>query len=253
VVSPAPVIFALLVTVGVGLALPFVVLAVIPGWTRLLPKPGPWLARLRQLLAFPLLGTLVWLLSIHGQLTGAIGMTQLLAFLVTVAFATWLFGVLQRRQVALPAALAVALMIPAMAGGFTLDFPEVDRTASMSAGWQAWNEQSVTDELAAGRPVFVDFTAAWCATCKANEHLVIRSDAVEAAFARYNVSRFVADWTRPDDRIHAKLAEFGRAGVPMYLVYSPLAPDQPQLLPEILTVDSVLEALRRAADGSPAS
>ena len=112
---------------------------------------------------------------------------------------------------------------------------------------QPWDEAAVAAALAAGQPVFIDFTADWCLTCKFNERTVLTREQVRAAFAEHKVAFFVADWTRRDARISAKLAEFGRAGVPMYLVVSPAAPGKPEVLPELLTQDSVVQAVRRAA------
>ncbi|MFP2896687.1 thioredoxin family protein, partial [Corallococcus sp. 4LFB] len=124
--------------------------------------------------------------------------------------------------------------------------------ASSHGGSQPWDEAAVTAALAAGQPVFVDFTADWCLTCKFNERTVLSRDDVRQAFLKHNVAFFVADWTRRDARITTKLAEHGRAGVPMYLVLSPGAPDAPEVLNELLTADSVIQAVRRAAEcGSP--
>jgi thiol:disulfide interchange protein len=178
------------------------------------------------------------------------GMARLLAFLVAVALGAWLYGRSQATEgtwkwVGRGVALALLLGI----GGFALRFEEAPsgRQASAAARAQPWEEAAVAAALKAGQPVFVDFTADWCLTCKFNERTVLAREDVRAAFARHQVAFFVADWTRRDARISAQLAAHGRAGVPMYLVISPSAPAQPEVLPELLTQDLVIQAVERAA------
>jgi thiol:disulfide interchange protein DsbD len=115
---------------------------------------------------------------------------------------------------------------------------------------QPWDDAAVAAALKAGQPVFIDFTADWCLTCKFNERTVLAREEVRTAFSRHQVAFFVADWTRRDERITAKLGEHGRAGVPLYLVISPTAPDRPEILPELLTPDLVIQAVQRAAGAS---
>jgi thiol:disulfide interchange protein DsbD len=236
---------------GLGLALPFCMLVLVPGLTKLLPKPGAWMERGKQLLGFALLGTTVWLLWVMGGLTGVDGMARLLAFLAVVGLGAWLYGLVQGASGGRKAAgVAAVVAVLAVGGGLSLRFDETGpavRKASMVAEAQPWDEAAVAAALKAGQPVFIDFTADWCLTCKFNERTVLTREDVRAAFAQHNVAFFVADWTRRDERISAKLAEFGRAGVPMYLVVSPATPDKPEVLPELLTTDSVTDAVRRAA------
>jgi len=123
--------------------------------------------------------------------------------------------------------------------------------AAPVAGREAWSEEAVSRALAQGHPVLVDFTADWCLSCKFNERTVLASEAVQSALARTGTRVMVADWTRRDARIGRTLARHGRAGVPMYLVYSPARPDQPEVLPELLTTDLVVSALERAAATGP--
>ena len=236
---------------GLGLALPFCLLVLVPGLSKLLPKPGAWMERGKQLLGFALLGTTVWLVWVMGGLTGVDGMAQLLAFLALVGLGAWMYGLAQGASGGRKAAgLASVVAVLALGGFLTLRFEETGpalRKASMVAEAQPWSEEAVRAALAAGQPVFIDFTADWCLTCKFNERTVLAGKEVRAALAEHKVAFFVADWTRRDERISAKLAEFGRAGVPMYLVVSPAAPTKPEVLPELLTTDSVIEAVRRAA------
>ncbi len=237
---------------GLGLALPFCLLVLVPGLTKLLPKPGAWMEHGKQLLGFALLGTTVWLVWVMGGLTGVDGMARLLSFLAVVGLGAWLYGLAQGASGGRKAAgVAAVVAVLAVGGGLSLRFEETGpavRKASMVAEAQPWDEAAVAAALKAGQPVFVDFTADWCLTCKFNERTVLTREEVRAAFAQHNVAFFVADWTRRDERISAKLAEFGRAGVPMYLVVSPAAPDKPEVLPELLTADSVTDAVRRAAE-----
>lgn len=236
---------------GLGLALPFCLLVLVPGLTKLLPKPGAWMERGKQLLGFALLGTTVWLTWVMGGLAGVDGMARLLAFLAVVGLGAWLYGLAQGASGGRKAAgVAAVVAVLAMGGGLSLRFEETGpalRKASAVGEAQPWDEAAVASALEAGQPVFIDFTADWCLTCKFNERTVLTREDVRAAFAEHKVAFFVADWTRRDARISAKLAEFGRAGVPMYLVVSPASPGKPEVLPELLTRDSVVEAVRRAA------
>jgi thiol:disulfide interchange protein/DsbC/DsbD-like thiol-disulfide interchange protein len=257
----AATVVAVFVALGLGLALPFCLLVMVPGLAKRLPKPGMWMERGKQFLGFALLGTTVWLVWVMGGLAGVDGMARLLAFLIAVGLGTWLYGQSQgleggRRGVT----VALAVLVLVGSGAVTLRFAEAQaalesRGAVASAshgGSQPWDEAAVTAALAAGQPVFVDFTADWCLTCKFNERTVLSRDDVRQAFLQHHVAFFVADWTRRDARITSKLAEHGRAGVPMYLVVSPGAPDKPEVLNELLTADSVIQAVKRAAEcGSP--
>ncbi|CAM3272200.1 thiol:disulfide interchange protein [Corallococcus sp. ZKHCc1 1396] len=250
----AATVVAVFLALGLGLALPFCVLVLVPGLAKRLPKPGMWMERGKQFLGFALLATTVWLVWVMGGLAGVDGMGRLLAFLIAVGLGTWLYGQSQgleggRRGVTV--GLAVLTLVGA--GTVALRFDEAQasvetRGATVAAhgGSQAWDEAAVSAALAAGQPVFVDFTADWCLTCKFNERTVLSREDVRQAFMKHNVAFFVADWTRRDARITAKLAAHGRAGVPMYLVLSPGSPDKPEVLNELLTADSVIQAVQRA-------
>jgi thiol:disulfide interchange protein DsbD len=209
------------------------------------------MAQLRRLLGFAVLATVVWLLSIPASASAIIA---LLAWLVAVALGTWIGGSLQaagRRGAARATALAVAALAMAAAPLLPLDAPASSSAAQATHSvWRPFDPAAIRSELAAGRAVFVDFTADWCLTCKANEQLVLADPRVEREFERLEVVRFKADWTRRDERIRAELAAHGRAGVPMYLVYSPGAPEVPVVLPELLSIQRVIDALRRAAPPS---
>ncbi|WNG30991.1 thiol:disulfide interchange protein [Cystobacter fuscus] len=241
-------VLATFLFMGLGLALPFCLLVLVPGLAKRLPRPGPWMDHGKKLLGFALLATTVWLVWVMGGLAGVDGMARLLAFLTVVALGAWIYGLLQdstggRKAVGVGA--VVALLVVGGAG--FLRFEELRGSAPREASAQAWSEEAVAAALAAGQPVFIDFTADWCLTCKFNERTVLQREDVRAAFAQHKVAFFVADWTRRDAAISAKLAEFGRAGVPMYLLVSPSAPGKPEVLSELLTADSLIDSVRRAA------
>jgi len=240
--SPTGVILSIFAAIGLGLAFPFVAISMLPGLARVLPRPGAWMLRLRASLGFALVGTNVWLLWILGRSAGVDAMVTLLAFLVAVAFTTWLFGMAQLGgHQRIKAAVGMAVLVLGLAGlsavGLRHESQEV----------RAFDPASITQELEAGRTVFVYFTADWCITCAANERLVLSDDRVQAAFGRGDVAVFKADWTRRDESIRLELARFGRAGVPMYLVYRAGAEEDPIVLPELLNVDLVLEALSQSS------
>ena len=237
----APVVLAVFAAVGLGLAAPFCALVLLPGLRSRLPRPGAWMERGKQLLGFALLGTAVWLVSILGSQAGVDGVVRLLAFLVVVALAAWAWGAWRLRPV-----LAGGLLLVGATAVLALRFAPA---AEPAAGREAWSDAMVARVLAQGRPVLVDFTAEWCLSCKFNERTVLASEQVQSAVARTRTQLLVADWTRRDAAIAQKLLRHGRAGVPMYLVYSPARPDQPEVLPELLTAETVVSALERAASG----
>jgi thiol:disulfide interchange protein DsbD len=250
--STTPVIFGIFAAIGVGLAAPYVAVTVSPAAARFIPRAGPWMLHVRSALGFALLATVVWLVWVMGRATSVEGMAVLLAFLVAVAGIAWLYGALQaagRPQGALVALVALGL------AGLGLGLAELplvpDRAEAPVAGASLaalpFDRERVQASLAEGRPVFVYFTADWCLTCKVTERLVLADGRVQAELHRLGVAAFKADWTRRDETIRAELESLGKAGVPAYVVYSPEAPTVPRVLPELLTVDALIGALRDAA------
>ena len=224
---------------GLGMALPYLALAWFPGWLARLPKPGPWMVRLKQALAFPLYATVVWLAWVLGRQAGLDAVVWLLAAAVVVAIAAWLAGLpgirgpLARGAIGLLAAAAIA--IAAFPRDGAAPPPAADGT------WQPYSAQTLAALTASGKPVFVDFTAAWCVTCQVNKKLVLARDEMLDAFRARGVQLVRADWTRRDPEIAQALARIGRSGVPAYVVYKPGR--APLVLPEILTRERVIEAL----------
>jgi thiol:disulfide interchange protein DsbD len=250
---PWPMALTVFLMLGLGLALPYVLVSVIPGLLARLPRPGPWMERLKALLAFPMYGAALWLVWVFSRQTGAEALGLLLAAGLGVALAGWLFGLAQTERalgrrglilafsgvVAVAAALAgtvMAVRLPAEAAGQT----EVPGPASAP-----WSAAAVESALAQGRPVLVNFTADWCVTCKINEAGALTSARTRAALQAANAVYLVGDWTRRDDAITAELQRHGRSGVPLYLLYTP-GEAQPRILPQLLTEGVVVEALARA-------
>jgi thiol:disulfide interchange protein/DsbC/DsbD-like thiol-disulfide interchange protein len=244
----ALVVFAAL---GLGMALPFVLLTCFDPLLRRMPKPGMWMERLKQILAFPLYATAAWLIWVLTVQTGASGLATVLAGAVLVAFASYLYGQNLSgawrwigRSVALVAVLAaVVLPVAALTG-------PAARSADIrgsDTGTLVFSDAAVSTALAAGKPVFVDFTAAWCITCLANERIALSREAVQAAMLHKNVVCMKADWTNQDSAITVALQKFGRSGVPLYLLYAPNQAE-PHILPQILTERLVLDAIDTLPD-----
>jgi thiol:disulfide interchange protein DsbD len=227
---------------GLGMALPFAALGLAPGLARALPKPGAWMERLRQGLAFPMYGAAVWLAWVVSVEAGPQGVLVVLAGAVLIGFAAWLTGVVQAsgsrlgRGVAAAALAAALALLPLMGSGSNA------AEAPTEEGAERWSAERVAAALAEGRPVFVNLTAAWCITCQVNDRLALRTEAVRAAMAASNTLYLVGDWTRGDAAIGALIRSVGREGVPVYLLYRPGAAS-PEILPQILTEGIVLRAL----------
>jgi thiol:disulfide interchange protein DsbD len=249
IAQPPAQTLAVFVALGLGMALPFLLLSVFPAWRRVLPRPGAWMERMKQLLAFPLYGTVAWLAWVLGAQVDNDAVMRLLATLVVVAFALWAWRAYRGGGSRTWSVVAAAGLAAAIAVGWPLfnGARDADAAATRSAGsgsdhsWQPFSTARVTELADAGRPVFVDFTAAWCVTCQVNKRLVLNSADVRAAFASHDVALVRADWTRRDPAITAALGSLGRNGVPVYVLYRP--GKEPLLLPEVLQKGTVIDAL----------
>jgi len=262
VTQSALVALAIFAALGAGMAAPYFALTLAPSWLARLPRPGAWMERLKQLMAFPMFLTCVWLFWVLGQQVGIDAVGAVLGALVGIGLWAWATGQAQRgmpkmRWFAGGAAVAtLAVVLPllhtAVQAGAAAPAEAAGRSehAAAAAGvagraapadWSHWTREGQVEALAQGSPVFVDFTAAWCITCQANKRLVLHDERVEAAFRQHGVVRLQADWTRHDEAISRELARLQRSGVPVYVLYDRRGVQH--VLPEILSTQAVLDAL----------
>jgi len=249
---------AVFAALGLGMALPYLLASAWPALARALPRPGVWMATFKTLMAFPMFATVVWLAWVLGQQAGMDAVAGLLGVLLALALAAWAWGLPAPR----PAPRVLWLSVSALLVAATLAWawpswqaaPVSAAVATAGTGapsqvedagtgdWQPWSPQRVQAALASGRPVFVDFTAAWCVTCQFNKRTTLADAQVRADFAAKRVVLLRADWTRRDPTITAALAQLGRNGVPVYLLQAP-GSAAPRVLSEVLSVREVREAL----------
>ena len=243
-------VFAIFAALGVGLALPYLLVATFPGIARLMPRPGRWMVALRRVLGAALALTAVWLLSVLMVQVGEVAALAVAVLMGGLVVALWLGRRLQSSARWAGPALAgllalVAFAIPAAFGPSAGAAPTV---SDATTRWVPFAERAIRDEVSAGRVVFVDVTADWCITCQANKKLVLNRGEVAKRLDGAGLVAMRADWTRPDDGIARYLASHGRYGIPFNIVYGPGAPEG-IALPELLTESVVLEALDRARGG----
>jgi thiol:disulfide interchange protein DsbD len=243
--QPAAVTFAVFTALALGLAAPYVALTLQPAWTRILPRPGVWMEILRQAVAVPIFATVIWLSWVLARAYGAALLASLLAGFLLLAIAGWFLGRWPaKRWSAAVAAIFLAAMVAlsALAPARLAVVPE--SASAETQGWEPYSAAALARYQAAGRPVFVDFSASWCLSCQVNERVALNRPEVMQAFADHNVALLKADWTRHDEAITQALTTLGRSGVPAYALYAP-GQSQPQMLPEALTPGIVLDALNK--------
>jgi thiol:disulfide interchange protein DsbD len=243
IVLPGWQALAIFIALGLGLALPYLLASWVPAVARWLPRPGAWMETFRRLMAFPLFATVAWLVWVLGQQSGIDGAGALLALLVAMSMVVWALTLRGRTRVAL-ASLAVAglaVLAWSTGGAITRVAAAAAPVAGVQDRWQAWDAGRVEQLLAEGRPVFVDFTAAWCVTCQVNKRTTLGREELLADFDARRYALLRADWTRRDPAISAALAQLGRSGVPVYVVYRPGKP--PVVLSEVLSVAEVRSAI----------
>lgn len=244
----APVILAMFAAVATGMGFPYLLLTARPGWMKFLPRPGAWMERLKQIMGFPLMATLVWILGIVGGQRGTDGVFWFLCFLLSLSISCWLYGSFcgpLSRTRSRAAAIFLAVLIGGGGGWYFLaqKFALVGSHESGGIEWVPFSAKSLTALQASGKSVFVDFTADWCITCKFNERTAIDTPAVQQLLRDKNVVPMRADWTNANPEITAALKSFGRVGVPFYVIYPAGRAGEPVVLPELLTESLLVDAL----------
>ncbi len=257
--QPPHVIVLLFFAIGLGLASPYLLLSWKPQWLKFLPKPGAWMDKFKKIMGIPMLATAVWLFSLTSSSFGQNGALGLGIFAVCLAIFTWIWGkFIQRSAKNKSTAAIIALVI--LAAGYLYGLEnqakwrrpqqvsvKIEKAKDDEISWEPWSPEAVEKARAEGRVIFVDFTAKWCLTCKANKRSSIEIDSVRKKLKEVNAVALLADNTDPDPRIAAELQKFDRAGVPMVLVYPRDASKPPTVLPTLLTPGTVLDALTEAA------
>lgn len=250
----AAIILAMFIAIAAGMSAPYLLLSAQPAWLRFLPRPGPWMVHVKQFMGFLLLATLLFLLYVLGAQRGLEGAIWASCFLLVISVACWMKGAF-----VVPTASAVrrivvfVLMLLLVIGsgvyfiGDKFQSAKIASTDSQMGGdWQPFTPERLQTELEQGRTVFVDFTAAWCLTCKFNEASVLEAHDVRDAFQRHGIVKLKADWTNGDPVITKLLQQFGRPGVPLYVLY-PAKNEEPIVFPEVLTKSMVLDKLETVA------
>lgn len=241
---------------GIGMAAPYVLLSFFPQLGRYLPRPGAWMESFKQWMAFPLFATVIWLLWVLGLQVDVGGMTALLAALLAVAMAAWIYGRWGNpsRSVSVQWLARGAALILVLGGlayahenlqiAETESQPGAAKTDAYGQVWEPYSPERIEALRAEGRPIYIDFTAAWCATCQVNKRLVFGSEEVRAKIRELNMALVKGDWTRRDPVITKALESFDRAGVPLNVLYGKGPDAPPKVLPEVLTAGIVLEAFK---------
>jgi thiol:disulfide interchange protein DsbD len=250
--QPPVIALCIFAALGLGLALPYLLLSFAPWMRRALPKPGAWMDTLKQFFAFPIYASAAWLLWVLAQQTSSIGLGAALAGAILIALAAWAYqkskssSTVGRASALVTATLAVllAVVLPVRFAGVAAASSSASARGAQTADeWQPYDAAKVAELNAAGRPLLVNFTASWCLTCLVNERNAFADPAVQAVFREKGVTLMKGDWTKRDPAITQALASFGRAGVPLYVVYnSKPGSSDPVILPQLLSAGIVQNA-----------
>jgi thiol:disulfide interchange protein DsbD len=261
--QPAWIILLVFGAVAIGMALPYLLLTAKPAWMKFLPKAGAWMETAKQFMGFLMMATLIWLLYILGKQLGMEAVIWTAAFLLTVGIACWLLGrfatlTASRRKVAVTWVVAIVLVAfgywwfledTLNVRGLIAGEPTAGENGAPQAGkiaWQSFSLAGLEADLRDDKPVFLDFTAEWCLTCKVNEKTVLSDPVVVEKFRTSGILPVRADWTNRNQDITRLLAKFGRSGVPLYVLFPAGRPNEPVVLPELITPGMVLEAIEKA-------
>jgi thiol:disulfide interchange protein DsbD len=249
---------AIFTALGLGMALPYVILSASPGLLKFIPKPGPWMETLKQFMGFLLMATVIWLLFVLDGQVGSMGVLVTLLALLVASFGAWIlgkWGTMMMPGTTRLIARVIALTLIVSSAWLTINTLAVaqpsDRGNSQIKnstehdGWIPFSPETVAKLRADGKPVFIDFTASWCLSCQVNKKIALNDAAVKAAFEQKGVTKVIADWTSKDDTITQALAAFGRNSVPLYVLYGSDPNSEPIILPELLTPGIVLDALEK--------
>ena len=250
----AAIILAMFIAIAAGMSAPYLLLSAQPAWLRFLPKPGLWMLHLKQFMGFLLLATLLFLLYVLGAQRGLEGAIWASCFLLVISVACWMKGAfVVPTAPAVKRIIVLVLMLLLVLGSGVYLIGDKFQSAKIASAdsrlpgdWQAFTPERLQAELEQGHTVFVDFTAAWCLTCKFNEANVLEAQDVKDAFQRHGIVKLKADWTNGDPAITKLLRQFGRPGVPLYVLY-PAKNEEPVVFPEVLTKGMVLEKLESVA------
>lgn len=254
IVQPPIVTMIIFTSLALGMAFPYLLLSIFPAWLKYLPKPGAWMETLKQFMGFPLVATVIWLVWVLGLQTGSDGVAALLITLLLASLGVWIYGKWgtfnNKNSVKILSRIVTVVLIIAglffginiTASSFNKDNTIINNTSGVQ--WEKFSQARVDELRAEGRPIFIDFTAAWCLTCQVNERVAINKTEVIAKLKEKNVAALKADWTSRDDEITKALAKFGRNSVPLYVIYAENL-SEPLILPEVLTTGIVLEALEK--------
>jgi len=258
--QPAAVVLAVFTSLGLGLAAPYLLLSTWPALQRRLPRPGAWMLRFKQLLAFPMFASVVWLVWVLAQQTGPDGVAVALGALLSIGLAGWVLGTAQfsggsnggGNWPRIGRGLA-ALIVLATIGAGAWSLPEVGSGAGSasaahgdgdgSTAWEPFSQARLDALRAEGKPVFVNFTAAWCITCLVNERTALGQDRVLSAFKSQGITYLKGDWTHQNPEITRVLSQHGRSGVPLYLFFGAGQDTPAAVLPQVLTPDVVIQAV----------
>ena len=259
--KPTHVSLTIFAALGVGMAMPYVLLSMFPKWLHKLPRPGPWMETFKQFMSFLLFGTVVWLLWVFGKQTSIDGMTVVLVCLTLIGLGCWLYGKFavpyrdKRTRILWGYGLGGLVALAGIAGIYTdavgrTGPPVVDTGEMDEHGWYGFTHERVLRHQGAGKVVLLDFTADWCLTCLANDKAFLQSKAVTEAVEKHGVVKIKADWTKKGPAIAAALAEFDSASVPLYVVFPAGLGSKPLKLDTNITNSYVISAIEAAVEKS---